>query len=85
MEKPLAPNARHYKRFGDHVFLTKTNVDMLLPLFMKQPYIHKVDKYTNQEKALQSKYFYFHQDPFVWSNPFCEQIWRNPIKLFPNK
>ena len=48
-KKPLEPNARHYKRFGDHVFLTKTNVDMLLPLFMKQPYIHKVDKYTNQE------------------------------------
>ena len=48
-KKPLEPNARHYKRFGDHIFLTKTNVDMLLPLFMKQPYIHKVDKYTNQE------------------------------------
>ena len=48
-KKPLEPNARHYKRFGDHVFLTKTNVDMLLPLFMKQSYIHKVDKYTNQE------------------------------------
>ena len=48
-KKLLEPNARHYKRFGDHIFLTKTNVDMLLPLFMKQPYIHKVDKYTNQE------------------------------------
>ena len=47
--KPLPPNARHYKRFGDHIFLTKTNVDMLSPLFMNQPYIHKVDKYTNQE------------------------------------
>jgi hypothetical protein len=44
VEKPLAPNARHYKRFGDYVFLTDANVDMLLPLFMNQPYIHKVDK-----------------------------------------
>ena len=49
VEKPLAPNARHYKRFGDYVFLTDANVDMLLPLFMNQPYIHKVDKYRNQE------------------------------------
>ena len=49
MEKPLAPNARHYKRFGDYVFLTKTNVDMLMPLLMNQPYIQKVDKYRNQE------------------------------------
>ena len=48
-KKPLEPNARHYKRFGDYVFLTDANVDMLLPLFMNQPYIHKVDKYTNQE------------------------------------
>ena len=48
-KKPLEPNARHYKYFGDYVFLTDSNVDMLLPLFMKQPYIHKVDKYTNQE------------------------------------
>ena len=48
-KKPLDQNARHYKRFGDYVFLTDTNVDMLLPLFMNQPYIHKVDKYTNQE------------------------------------
>ena len=48
-KKPLEPNARHYKRFGDYVFLTEANVDMLLPLFMNQPYIHKVDKYTNQE------------------------------------
>ena len=48
-KKPLDPNARHYKRFGDYVFLTDANVDMLLPLFMNQPYIHKVDKYTNQE------------------------------------
>ena len=47
--KPLPPNARHYKRFGDYVFLTDANVDMLLPLFMNQPYIHKVDKYRNQE------------------------------------
>jgi|ETNmetMinimDraft_11_1059920.scaffolds.fasta_scaffold45807_1 hypothetical protein len=47
--KPLAPNARHYKRFGDYVFLTDTNVDMLIPLLMNQPYIQKVDKYTNQE------------------------------------
>ena len=31
------------------MFLTDTNVDMLLPLFMNQPYIQKVDKYTNQE------------------------------------
>ena len=48
-KKPLEPNARHYKRFGDYVFLTDANVDMLSPLFMNQPYIHKVDKYTNQE------------------------------------
>ena len=48
-KKPLEPNARHYKRFGDYVFLTDANVDMLLPLFMNQPYIQKVDKYTNQE------------------------------------
>lgn len=48
-KKPLESNARHYKRFGDYVFLTDTNVDMLLPLFINQPYIHKVDKYTNQE------------------------------------
>ena len=48
-KKPLEPNARHYKYFGDYVFLTDSNVDMLLPLFMNQPYIHKVDKYTNQE------------------------------------
>jgi len=48
-KKPLDQNARHYKRFGDYVFLTDTNVDMLLPLFINQPYIHKVDKYTNQE------------------------------------
>ena len=48
-KKPLEPNARHYKRFGDYVFLTDANVDKLLPLFMNQPYIHKVDKYTNQE------------------------------------
>ena len=48
-KKPLEPNARHYKYFGDFVFLTEANVDMLLPLFMNQPYIHKVDKYTNQE------------------------------------
>ena len=48
-KKPLDPNAIHYKYFGDYVFLTDTNVDMLLPLFMNQPYIHKVDKYTNQE------------------------------------
>ena len=48
-KKPLEPNARHYKHFGDYVFLTDANVDMLLPLFMNQPYIHKVDKYTNQE------------------------------------
>ena len=48
-KKPLEPNARHYKRFGDYVFLTDENVDKLLPLFMNQPYIHKVDKYTNQE------------------------------------
>ena len=48
-KKPLEPNARHYKRFGDHVFLTKTNVDMLMPLLANQPYIQKVDKYTNQE------------------------------------
>ena len=48
-KKPLDQNARHYKRFGDYVFLTDANVDMLLPLFMNQPYIHKVDKYTNQE------------------------------------
>ena len=47
--KPLDPNARHYKHFGDHVFLTETNINMLLPLFMSQPYIHKADKYTNQE------------------------------------
>ncbi len=48
-KKPLESNARHYKRFGDYVFLTDANVDMLLPLFMNQPYIHKVDKYRNQE------------------------------------
>ena len=48
-KKPLEPNAKHYKYFGDYVFLTDSNVDMLLPLFMNQPYIHKVDKYTNQE------------------------------------
>ena len=48
-KKPLESNARHYKRFGDYVFLTDANVDMLSPLFMNQPYIHKVDKYTNQE------------------------------------
>ena len=48
-KKPLEPHARHYKYFGDYVFLTEANVDMLLPLFMNQPYIHKVDKYTNQE------------------------------------
>jgi len=47
--KPLAPNARHYKRFGDRVFLTDANVNMLLPLFANQIYMHKVDKYTNQE------------------------------------
>jgi len=47
--KPLASNARHYKRFGDYVFLTDANVDMLIPLLMNQPYIQTVDKYTNQE------------------------------------
>ena len=47
--KPLAPNARHYKRFGDYVFLTDTNVNLLLPLLMNQNYFHKVDKYRNQE------------------------------------
>ena len=52
--KPLAPNARHYKRFGDYVFLTDTNVDMLIPLLMNQPYIQKVDKYTNQEIDIRS-------------------------------
>ena len=49
VEKPLDPNARHYKRFGDYVFLTDTKVDMLMPLLANQPYIQKVDKYTNQE------------------------------------
>ena len=48
-KKPLESNARHYKRFGDYVFLTDANVDMLLPLFMNQTYFHKVDKYKNQE------------------------------------
>ena len=48
-KKPLEPNARHYKRFGDYVFLTDKNVNMLIPLLMNQPYIQKVDKYTNQE------------------------------------
>ena len=48
-KKPLEPNARHYKRFGDYVFLTDTNVNLLLPLLMNQTYFHKVDKYTNQE------------------------------------
>ena len=47
--KPLPPNARHYKRFGDYVFLTDANVNLLLPLFMNQTYFHKVDKYRNQE------------------------------------
>ena len=49
VKKPLEPNARHYKRFGDHVFLTETNVDMLLTLLKSQQYIHKVDKFTNQQ------------------------------------
>ena len=47
--KPLPPNARHYKHFGDYVFLTDANINLLLPLFMNQTYFHKVDKYRNQE------------------------------------
>ena len=35
--------------YGDLVFLTDANVNMLLPLFANQIYMHKVDKYTNQE------------------------------------
>ena len=50
--KPLPPNARHYKRFGDYVFLTDTNLNLLLPLFMNQTYFHKVDKYRNQENYI---------------------------------
>ena len=47
--KSLPPNARHYKRFGDYVFLTDANLNLLLPLFMNQAYFHKVDKYINQK------------------------------------
>jgi len=36
--KPLPANARHYKHFGNYVFLTDTNVNLLLPLFVNQTY-----------------------------------------------
>ena len=48
-EKPLEPNARNYKKFGDKVYLTNKNVNMLFPLLSKITYIQNFDKLTNQK------------------------------------
>jgi len=48
-EKPLEPNARNYKKFGDKVYLTNKSVNMLFPLLSKITYIQNFDKLTNQK------------------------------------
>ena len=48
-EKPLEPNARNYKKFGDKVYLTNRSVDMIFPLLSKITYIKNFDKLSNQE------------------------------------
>jgi hypothetical protein len=41
--------SKHYKNFGDTIFLSDKNVDMILPLLSKQKYFHKVEKYVDQK------------------------------------
>tara|TARA_E500000331_G_scaffold273379_1_gene265346 strand:- start:1020 stop:1946 length:927 start_codon:yes stop_codon:yes gene_type:complete len=41
--------SKHYKGFGDNIFLSDKNVDMILPLLKEQKYFNKVEKYVDQE------------------------------------
>ena len=47
--KPLPFNYRFYKSSKDLVFLDDRSVDMLLPLLEQQPYLNKVEKFSNQK------------------------------------
>ena len=49
VNKPIPINVKYNKHPAGKVFLNERNVDMLLPLLDSQPYIHKVDKYSNQK------------------------------------
>ena len=54
--KPLEPNAKHYKGFGDSIFLSDKNVDMILSLLSNQTYFNKVEKYVDQKIDIDLKY-----------------------------
>jgi len=54
--KLLPSNAKHYKGFGDSIFLSDKNVDMILSLLSNQTYFDKVEKYVDQKIDIDLNY-----------------------------
>ena len=53
--KSLGPS-KHYKGFGDSIFLSDKNVEMILPLLSEQKYFNKVEKYVDQKIDIDLNY-----------------------------
>lgn len=49
VNKPMPTDVKYNEHPGGKVILNEKNVNMLLPLLKKQPYIHLADKYQNQK------------------------------------
>ena len=98
VNEPIPINVKYNQHPSGKFFLNDKNVDMLLPLLKGQPYIDKVDKYTNQEIDIDFDLFRkipinFNLDSVRWyfqitgihadlSSPY---LFVEPNKIFENK